>query len=85
MKKLLLVVCVALGFFACNNTHTETMTNVESKDTTAVIAGAIYTCPMHPEITSDKPGTCSKCGMDLEAKTEAPADTTQSMAKDTMK
>lgn len=25
----------------------------------------IYTCPMHPEITSDKPGRCPKCGMDL--------------------
>lgn len=25
-----------------------------------------YTCPMHPEITSDQPGKCSKCGgMDL--------------------
>ncbi len=24
-----------------------------------------YTCPMHPEIISDKPGKCSKCGMDL--------------------
>jgi uncharacterized paraquat-inducible protein A len=24
-----------------------------------------YTCPMHPEVTSDKPGKCSKCGMDL--------------------
>jgi hypothetical protein len=27
-----------------------------------------YTCPMHPDIVSDKPGTCPKCGMDLEAK-----------------
>jgi hypothetical protein len=26
----------------------------------------IYQCPMHPEEVSDKPGTCSKCGMDLE-------------------
>ena len=26
---------------------------------------AIYTCPMHPEVKSDKPGTCPKCGMDL--------------------
>jgi membrane fusion protein, copper/silver efflux system len=26
----------------------------------------MYHCPMHPEITSDKPGTCPKCGMDLE-------------------
>jgi hypothetical protein len=27
-------------------------------------AGA-YTCPMHPEVTSEKPGTCPKCGMQL--------------------
>jgi Cu+-exporting ATPase len=25
-----------------------------------------WTCPMHPEIVSDKPGTCPKCGMALE-------------------
>ena len=24
-----------------------------------------YSCPMHPEVTSDKPGVCSKCGMNL--------------------
>lgn len=24
-----------------------------------------YTCPMHPEVQSDKPGTCPKCGMTL--------------------
>ena len=28
--------------------------------------GAIYTCPMHPEIRRDQPGTCPKCGMTLE-------------------
>ena len=28
----------------------------------------VYACPMHPEVTSDKPGTCSKCGMALVAK-----------------
>ena len=26
---------------------------------------AVYTCPMHPEIRSDVPGTCPKCGMRL--------------------
>jgi hypothetical protein len=28
----------------------------------------IYTCPMHPEIRSDKPGNCPKCGMPLRLK-----------------
>lgn len=27
-----------------------------------------YACPMHPEVTSDRPGKCPKCGMYLEAK-----------------
>src|SRR5882672_7489381 len=31
-----------------------------------IAAGAIYTCPMHPEIRSPKPGNCPKCGMALE-------------------
>ena len=26
----------------------------------------IYTCPMHPEVQQDHPGTCPKCGMTLE-------------------
>jgi Cu+-exporting ATPase len=25
-----------------------------------------YTCPMHPEVRQDKPGSCPKCGMTLE-------------------
>ena len=24
-----------------------------------------YTCLMHPEVISDKPGKCPKCGMEL--------------------
>jgi len=28
--------------------------------------GAIWTCPMHPEIRQDQPGTCPICGMALE-------------------
>jgi len=30
------------------------------------VPGAKYTCPMHPEIVRDGPGTCPKCGMALE-------------------
>jgi Cu+-exporting ATPase len=32
-----------------------------------------YTCPMHPEIRSDRPGSCPKCGMTLEVLAPAPA------------
>ena len=31
-----------------------------------VPTGTIYTCPMHPEIRQDHPGSCPKCGMTLE-------------------
>jgi Cu+-exporting ATPase len=36
--------------------------------------GAVYTCPMHPEVVSDRPGPCPKCGMALEPKTVAADD-----------
>ena len=32
-------------------------------------AGTIYICPMDPEVRSDKPGACPKCGMALEPET----------------
>lgn len=28
----------------------------------------VYTCPMHPDVKSDKPGKCPECGMKLEKK-----------------
>jgi heavy metal-binding protein len=28
----------------------------------------VYTCPMHPEVTSSQPGKCPKCGMNLVPK-----------------
>ena len=32
-------------------------------------AGAVYTCPMHPEVQQVGPGDCPKCGMALEPMT----------------
>lgn len=41
--------------------------NVEIVSATPA-AATTYTCPMHPEVTSDKAGKCSKCGMNLVEK-----------------
>ena len=38
----------------------------ETKPAAVVPAGAIYTCPMHPEIRQQGPGSCPICGMALE-------------------
>lgn len=35
---------------------------------TAPTAGAVYTCPMHADVTSATPGTCPVCGMALVPK-----------------
>nr|WP_241229891.1 heavy metal translocating P-type ATPase [Tsuneonella rigui] len=35
-------------------------------DLSDVPAGTIWTCPMHPQIRQDDPGTCPICGMALE-------------------
>ena len=67
MKKTIFILFLALSssvaFFSCNNS-TPASSTVEVKSTEK----AVYTCPMHPEVQSDKPGDCPKCGMPLEKK-----------------
>ncbi len=71
MKKsiFLSVFVTAITIIACNqsssdNKQSNTADTSHQHETNA----AMYQCPMHPEITSDKPGACSECGMDLEKK-----------------
>jgi Cu+-exporting ATPase len=37
-----------------------------------------YTCPMHPEVEQEHPGSCPKCGMDLEPRTPGAVEDAES-------
>ena len=68
MKKLIILFVVVMGATA---TFAQTSKPAKSKtDTTSIPKKPVktYTCPMHPEVTSDKPGKCPKCGMTLVEK-----------------
>ena len=46
---------------SCKNGRTHSEQSME-------MAKEVYTCTMHPELVSDKPGKCPKCGMNLVKK-----------------
>ena len=46
--------------------HPPSATPARAASAAAAPAGAVYTCPMHPEIRQDRSGNCPKCGMTLE-------------------
>lgn len=52
------MVLLVILLSACKNTDEEKQTHVHDE----------YTCPMHPQVIQDKPGTCPICGMDLVKK-----------------
>ncbi|MBA4056331.1 MAG: efflux transporter periplasmic adaptor subunit, partial [Marivirga sp.] len=58
MNKIIKYIAIVLitGLWACE-TKKDGNQKAEAKQT--------YTCPMHPQIVQDKPGTCPICGMDL--------------------
>lgn len=64
MKKILLLLVITITSVAVN-AQTEVNKNVVIPD--SAIAKQ-YTCPMHPNIISDKTGTCPDCGMNLVEK-----------------
>jgi len=68
MKKFRLIFLVsAIMFFAaaCNSNPNRSGNRGIETPSEQPIAEGNYTCPMHPEVTSDHPGECPKCGMAL--------------------
>ncbi len=72
MKKVMLM-AVAILFSAATVFAARTTTAVADTTRTKKVkpAKVQYTCPMHPEVLSDKPGKCPKCGMTLVKKEPA--------------
>jgi Cu(I)/Ag(I) efflux system membrane fusion protein len=62
MKRIFFIAIILLSIgvviTACSGNGSNTKTEQLAKDET-------YTCSMHNEVMSDKPGKCPKCGMDL--------------------
>ena len=69
MKKITIVLAsfLVIAFTACSGSSSPE--NAVTKDTATndamLVSGVKYTCKMHPEIISDTPGHCPKCGMAL--------------------
>ncbi|MFC0877406.1 efflux RND transporter periplasmic adaptor subunit [Saccharicrinis sp. FJH2] len=74
-----LIVGLILGWlFFHNNHHQATTQNVTEVHKGHSHAGetTIWTCSMHPQVRSDKPGQCPICGMDLIPLSSLQADET---------
>ncbi|HEX2832828.1 MAG TPA: efflux RND transporter periplasmic adaptor subunit [Thermoanaerobaculia bacterium] len=72
-KQMIVATLVAISTFlpaACKRaTKPATATN----ETNVEKAADVYTCPMHPSVVSDKPGSCPICGMALVKRTTSAA------------
>ncbi|MEO5943877.1 MAG: multicopper oxidase domain-containing protein [Ferruginibacter sp.] len=65
MKFLIIVkyIVLFLAFYPC--TITARAQKMEGMNVQTKSKKPSYTCPMHPDVHSDKPGACPKCGMNL--------------------
>ncbi|MBI1390832.1 MAG: efflux RND transporter periplasmic adaptor subunit [bacterium] len=63
-----LIMGLAFGYWAAVSLYAPSSAPAElheHSDAAAPAQKTLYTCGMHPEVISDEPGTCPKCGMKL--------------------
>ena len=82
--KFIIIAILCMGWSVLNaqtyineNSNKEKINTTETSDTTKASqnkqmsvqdTSKVYTCSMHPDVISNKPGKCPKCGMDLIVK-----------------
>lgn len=77
MKTKMLLLCLSFAAlsFTLSGCGSHEKRNETKEPTT--LAKATYKCPMCEGVTSDKPGKCPKCGMELVKINDAKKDTTK--------
>lgn len=65
MKSFTIVFAMLFALATTRTAQAQSNKSDRIKNTTGSAKIVTYTCPMHPEECSDKPGKCSKCGMTL--------------------
>ena len=86
-KNIFLFTCLSvfsLVLYSCSDNAAGTTDAATAADSSATAkdsstmkqTAVVYTCRMHPEVISDKPGKCPKCGMDLVKKETVIKDST---------
>jgi len=68
LKIFFTIVLIFSGLIISCGRHETTQKPKETAPVTAPETTPVYTCPMHPYYTSDHPGKCPICGMDLVKK-----------------
>ncbi|MDB4919726.1 heavy metal-binding domain-containing protein [Mucilaginibacter sp.] len=74
MKKVtLMAIAILFSGMSVLAVHSTTLVSDTTKTKKVKPAKVQYTCPMHPDVLSDKPGKCPKpnCGMTLVKKEPA--------------
>jgi membrane fusion protein, copper/silver efflux system len=84
MKNILISAAFATFILFAISCKSGSSSSAEQTSTEQLTAVGEYACPMHPEVQSDKPGSCRICGMELVKKDTPPAADTIKLEPDSL-